>query len=109
LGACIQCTKGKCVRSYHVTCAYLSGVHVQLDDNGVLESFCYQHDPFWINQKKDEQKKEIAQIGAETFKESTLVVCRWGSMTYEGIVTESQPEQRGCMVQFEEQYEFPTN
>ena len=45
LGACIQCTRGKCVRAYHVTCAMLAGILVEMDDNGVLTSYCPQHDP----------------------------------------------------------------
>jgi hypothetical protein len=40
LGACIQCYKGKCVRTYHVTCA-LENKILLTDD---FQCFCQQHD-----------------------------------------------------------------
>ncbi|KAJ3370861.1 hypothetical protein HDU91_005848 [Kappamyces sp. JEL0680] len=103
LGACIQCTRGKCVRAYHVTCGMLAGLCVKLDDEGELESYCFTHDPVFREEKKRVKKEKLAQEGSQTFAVGTQVLVRFSGWLYEGAVTEVQTENDGCMVQFEDQ------
>jgi PHD-zinc-finger like domain len=49
VGACIQCTCGKCIRAWHVTCAIQAGIPVSLDENGYLVALCSAHDPVKCN------------------------------------------------------------
>ena len=47
-GACIQCTHGACGRSFHVSCALVSGVHMTVVEHlGVLQHtiLCSKHQP----------------------------------------------------------------
>jgi hypothetical protein len=45
LGACVQCTVGKCVKAFHVTCGLLAGIFMDLNDDGALTCYCFAHDP----------------------------------------------------------------
>jgi sRNA-binding protein len=82
----------------------LAGVHVELNDDGDLVSYCYKHDPVYAQQRKEQQKQQLVADAVSKFAVGTNVVAKWGGWTYEGVVLEIQVEQRGCMVQFEEQY-----
>jgi hypothetical protein len=104
LGACIQCTKGKCVRAYHVTCAIKGGVLVELNDEGELTTLCYTHDPFWIEDRKKMQKEQLVADCKDKFHVGSLVVARFEGVNYEGVVLEILLDKEGCSVQFEEQY-----
>ena len=103
LGACIQCTRGMCVRAYHVTCAILAGVRVGHDENGILVSYCSSHDPVRREERKKAALDLINSNGKERFAAGVLVVARFASLNYEGVVVECLPDKAGCMVKFEDQ------
>lgn len=104
LGACIQCTRGRCVRAYHVTCAIKAGVPVRLDENGILESFCSSHDPEAREKRKKDLLDQVNLDSKDKFVIGTLVVARYSRQNYEGVVVENRTEQCGCMVRFDQEY-----
>lgn len=72
-------------------------MHVILDLDGVLESFCQFHDPAVKLEKKESLKRMAAAESAEKFKVGTEVLSRIQGSYYEGIVTSMEAE--GCLVQ----------
>lgn len=105
LGACVQCTRGRCVRAFHVTCALLGNIHLKMDDDGVMECFCSAHDPVVKEERKLLADQNLASIATERFKVGTPVTCRFAGNNYAGVVVECKIEEKGCMTQFEGQYE----
>jgi hypothetical protein len=106
LGACIQCTVGKCTRSYHVTCGLMAGIFMDLSETGALTSYCSTHDPVLKQQKKLEKENSINQKDqSKIFTVGTTVIVKYGGVKYEGIVLNVVKDKRGCEVQFEEQEE----
>lgn len=97
VGACIQCITGKCVRAYHVTCALLEGIPVEMAD-GLLVTYCSAHDPL-KRQERDAKKFDSIQ---DRISKGSEVVARCGSFFYFGIVSSVTPGSGGCMVVFEE-------
>ncbi|KAJ8411108.1 hypothetical protein AAFF_G00181430 [Aldrovandia affinis] len=60
LGACIQCSCGRCLTSFHVTCAHAAGVTMEPDDwPYVVFITCHRHQSRSSNAKSKACKKDI--------------------------------------------------
>ncbi|XP_006813368.2 lysine-specific demethylase 4C [Saccoglossus kowalevskii] len=59
IGVCIQCSLGKCVSSFHVTCAYAAGVTMEPDDWPYPVSvICLKHS----SSKRREEKRPLPEV-----------------------------------------------
>ena len=107
VGAPIQCTLGKCVRAFHVTCAQMAGILVDFDAEGNLKALCFQHDPVLIfnkilrMRKKAEADYQIAKTAQVDFQPGTMVIVKTTGGNFEGLILEFLGEKGGCIVQYE--------
>ena len=95
-GACIQCSLGKCVCAYHVTCALKNDIPVSLDEQGRVFTLCSSHNPAKKQERKIQKQQELElnlYVGA-------MVVAKSGAYHYHGQVAELVKD--GCMITFEE-------
>jgi hypothetical protein len=68
VGCCIQCNKGKCQTSFHVECARLAGLYLEVvecdDSEPVYHAYCERHRPLklqiTLEQSKMHATEEIA-------------------------------------------------
>jgi hypothetical protein len=77
---------------------------VSCDENNVLVALCSAHDPVRREERKKAAIDEINNNAEEKFAVGALVVARFASFNYEGVVVESLPAKNGCMVKFDDQY-----
>lgn len=74
------------------------------DDNGVQVSLCSMHDPARREERRKAALDLINNNAEEKFAVGVLVVARFASFNYEGVVVESLPGKNGCMVKFDDEY-----
>ncbi|KAI1715477.1 PHD-zinc-finger like domain-containing protein [Ditylenchus destructor] len=97
VGACLQCSKKSCTRSFHVTCAYFSGMHMAVKhekkekcDSVVVNRYvyCHEHTPpgskinttshaSWkriVTEQIKKARKQIQSSAKETSKEVSIPV-----------------------------------
>ncbi|TPX64393.1 hypothetical protein SpCBS45565_g05918 [Spizellomyces sp. 'palustris'] len=102
MGACIQCAKGKCVRAYHVSCAYAAGLTLmQEGDNWVC--YCAQHDPIKQTEKRLEREKLVEEAPG-IFSVGVGVEAKVDTGWHFGWVREIFCEKQSCRVVFEDGY-----
>ncbi|KAJ3262473.1 nuA3 HAT complex component nto1 [Boothiomyces macroporosus] len=100
LGACIQCTKGKCLTAYHVSCAIKKKIFLQMQD-GILETFCQKHDPVNVQEQKLLKKQQKEREYIETLTVGKSVSAKIGGSIYAGSITALVASHGGCMVLYE--------
>ncbi|KAJ3056230.1 hypothetical protein HK097_007713 [Rhizophlyctis rosea] len=85
-GACIQCAKGRCVRSYHVTCAIEAKLFME-EVNGVKTCYCPTHDTRAEEQRRREKEDLLRREACGVHVGSVVLVKSHGTF-YEGTVQE---------------------
>ncbi|KAG0224581.1 hypothetical protein BGW41_005047 [Actinomortierella wolfii] len=108
-GACLQCCKGKCIRSMHASCADAAGMFVDevLDDAGNItyNVYCPTHDPRHELEKQSEYRawKETMM---KKLKRDLVVWARWDdNVYYRGKVeVVDGPPKMTCKIAFDDGY-----
>ncbi|KAJ1558396.1 Lysine-specific demethylase 4B [Nowakowskiella sp. JEL0078] len=94
-GACIQCAKGRCLRTYHVSCADSESIlMLEADENNIARCICPQHDK--NHQVLRKRKREDSIL--KTLFAGARVICKIKGSWYEGISTRILVESRSCNV-----------
>ncbi|KAJ3317123.1 hypothetical protein HDV06_001976 [Boothiomyces sp. JEL0866] len=99
LGACIQCTKGKCLTAYHVTCAIKKKIFIQMED-GILETFCQKHDPVNVQEQKLIKKQHKEREYLDTLTIGKYVCAKIGGSMFGGYITAVVASHGGKEPQF---------
>ncbi|GAA6088771.1 lysine-specific demethylase 4C isoform X6 [Tachysurus ichikawai] len=84
VGACIQCSCGRCPTSFHVTCAHAAGVTMEPDDwPYVVSIICHRHQSRSSNTKSKGSRTELAEGQTVIAKHKNLryYSCRIASVT----------------------------
>ncbi|KAG0270389.1 Lysine-specific demethylase 4B [Actinomortierella ambigua] len=108
-GACLQCCKGKCIRSMHASCADAAGMYVDevLDDedNITYNVYCPTHDPRHELEKKSEYRA-WKETMIKKLKQDLVVWARWDdNIYYRGKVDVVYgPPKMTCKISFDDGY-----
>ncbi|KAJ3268636.1 hypothetical protein HDV01_002511 [Terramyces sp. JEL0728] len=100
VGACVQCTKGKCLTAYHVSCALKKRIFIQTQD-GILETYCQKHDPVYIQGQKLLKKQEKEREYLDTLTVGKHVSVKVAGSLFSGYITGVVASHGGCMVHYE--------
>ncbi|KAF9360264.1 Lysine-specific demethylase 4B [Mortierella sp. NVP85] len=109
IGACVQCCKGKCIRSIHASCADRAGLHVEEVTRPENESIEYQvycptHDPRQTKEKAVEYKA-WKDMMTKKLKPGLAVWARWNdNIYYAGVIETVLHDRLNCKIQFDDGY-----
>ncbi|KAF9973806.1 Lysine-specific demethylase 4B [Actinomortierella ambigua] len=108
-GACLQCCKGKCIRSMHASCADAAGLYVDEvidnNDNIAYNVYCPTHDPRQELEKKSEYRA-WKETMIKKLKRDLVVWARWDdNIYYRGKVDAVYgPPKMTCKISFDDGY-----
>ncbi|KAJ3129330.1 hypothetical protein HK098_001742 [Nowakowskiella sp. JEL0407] len=96
IGACIQCARGRCLRSYHVSCAVTADISmVETSENGENPyCICPQHSGV----KQTERMKIMNENASNLLSPGVKVITRVKGTAFEGTVSEVNYESQSCNV-----------
>ncbi|KAF9583734.1 hypothetical protein BGW38_008711 [Lunasporangiospora selenospora] len=108
LGVCLQCCKGKCIRSMHASCAERAGMHMEevsnSDGSVEFQTFCPTHDPRQAQEREVELKTWKEQM-TKKLKPGLVVWARWNdNMYYSGEIETILSDRMLCKINFNDGY-----
>ncbi|KAF9421809.1 hypothetical protein BGZ94_008735 [Podila epigama] len=109
-GACVQCCKGKCIRSMHASCAERAGMFVEEvqmndEDQSILyQVHCPTHDPRQ-EKEKEAEFRQWKDMMTKKLKAGLSIWARWNdNMYYAGVIEKVIGERMQCKVTFNDGY-----
>jgi hypothetical protein len=101
-GACIQCSKSKCYKAFHVTCAFDNNLYQKSDSElNFSFFFCKQHDPLLRTFQRDRIHEHEGNVCNQIDQNHMEFFGKWSDGNYyPGKVVKDYRKRNSCLLEF---------